>query len=77
MVAKYGPRVCEALQCMSIVSATPTFSTWEKHPWHRLHEDFAGPFLGNMYLLVDAYSRWLGMCHEFHYHCKYSREAAS
>ncbi|XP_052771110.1 uncharacterized protein K02A2.6-like [Mya arenaria] len=34
---------------------------WEfpKKPWSRVHIDFAGPFMGYMYLvLVDAYSKW-------------------
>ena len=31
-----------------------------QQPWNRLHLDFAGPFLGNTFLvLVDAYSKWL------------------
>ncbi len=36
-------------------------SSWEfpKDPWKRLHLDYAGPFLGRMYLLViDAHSKW-------------------
>lgn len=29
-------------------------------PWSRIHVDFAGPFLGSMYLLViDSYSKWI------------------
>ena len=33
---------------------------WPSQPWSRLHLDFAGPFLGHMYLvLVDAHSKWL------------------
>ena len=33
---------------------------WPAQPWSRLHLDFAGPFLGHMYLvLVDAHSKWL------------------
>ncbi|CAI5640403.1 unnamed protein product [Oreochromis niloticus] len=33
---------------------------WPGHPWSRLHLDFAGPFLGHMFLvLVDAHSKWL------------------
>lgn len=34
---------------------------WEypKHPWQRLHMDYAGPFLSHSYLIVvDAYSKW-------------------
>ena len=35
---------------------------WPIQPWSRLHLDFAGPFLGSMYLvLVDAYSKWLNV----------------
>ena len=31
-----------------------------QQPWNRLHLDFAGPFLGHMYLiLVDAHSKWI------------------
>ena len=33
---------------------------WPKRPWVRLHADYAGPFLGRMFLLViDAHSKWL------------------
>ena len=33
---------------------------WPTHPWSRLHLDFAGPFLNNMFLiLVDSHSKWL------------------
>ena len=33
---------------------------WPDQPWVRLHLDFAGPFLGHMYLiLVDAFSKWI------------------
>ena len=33
---------------------------WPSSPWQRIHIDFAGPFLGSMFLIVvDAYSRWL------------------
>ena len=39
----------------------------ELHPWEwpdkpssRLHADFAGPFLGHMFLIVvDAHSKWM------------------
>ena len=34
--------------------------TWPSGPWRRLHIDFAGPFLGKMFLVVvDAYSKFL------------------
>ena len=36
---------------------------WPDRPWARLHLDFAGPFLGRMFLLViDAHSKWLEVC---------------
>ena len=33
---------------------------WPSHPWSRVHLDYAGPFLGHMFLVVvDAHSKWL------------------
>ena len=33
---------------------------WPSAPWQRLHIDFAGPFIGKMFLLViDSNSKWL------------------
>ena len=33
---------------------------WPSQPWSRIHLDYAGPFLGSMYLiLVDAHSKWM------------------
>ena len=33
---------------------------WPTRPWNRLHIDYAGPFMGKMFLvIVDAYSKWL------------------
>ncbi|XP_062864462.1 uncharacterized protein K02A2.6-like [Trichomycterus rosablanca] len=33
---------------------------WPEKPWSRLHADYAGPFLGKMFLvLVDAHSKWI------------------
>ena len=32
---------------------------WPDSPWHRIHVDFAGPFLGSNFLVVvDAFSKW-------------------
>ena len=32
---------------------------WPSQPWQRVHLDFAGPFLGRMFLIVvDAHSKW-------------------
>ena len=33
---------------------------WPSQPWSRLHLDFAGPFLGRMFLvLIDSHSKWM------------------
>ncbi len=33
---------------------------WPNRPWSRLHLDFAGPFMGRMFLvMVDAHTKWL------------------
>ena len=33
---------------------------WPEEPWKRVHLDFAGPFLGHMYLIAtDAHSKWV------------------
>ena len=33
---------------------------WPHKPWARLHLDYAGPFLGKMFLIVDdAHSKWI------------------
>ena len=50
-------------QCQ-VVQADPPVAplhpwTWPKHPWERLHIDFAGPFMNKSFLvLVDAHSKW-------------------
>ena len=42
-------------------SQAPLYSwAWPSAPWQRLHMDFAGPFMGKMFLLViDSNSKWL------------------
>jgi len=33
---------------------------WHQQPWQHVHADYAGPFLGKMFLiLVYAYSKWV------------------
>ena len=33
---------------------------WPGRPWSRVHVDFAGPFMGKMFLLItDAHSKWM------------------
>ena len=56
-----------AKRCSSCQQASPSppkapLHSWEwpSQPWSRLHLDFAGPFMGHMYLvIVDAHSKWL------------------
>lgn len=39
---------------------------WPRRPWSRLHMDYAGPFMGRMFLvIVDAHSKWLDI-HAMH-----------
>ena len=33
---------------------------WPKKPWSRVHLDYAGPFLGKMFLIsIDSHSKWI------------------
>ena len=33
---------------------------WPQEPWERFHLDYAGPFMGHMFLvIVDAHSKWV------------------
>ena len=32
---------------------------WPTRPWTRLHVDYAGPLLGQMFLVIDAHSKWI------------------
>ena len=41
-------------------NCTSTPGSWPERPWTRIHADYAGPFMGKMFLLmVDAHSKWL------------------
>ena len=50
-------------QCQKVKN-TPSVAplhpwTWPSMPWQRIHIDFAGPFHGQMFLIVvDSYSKW-------------------
>ena len=52
------------VQCMQL-SKSPAESplslwSWPSKTWSRIHVDFAGPFLGKMFLVViDAFSKWI------------------
>ena len=55
-------RLCPACQeyAKSPASASAASWSWPGEPWKRLHVDFAGPYVGKMFLfLVDAYSKFL------------------
>ena len=57
-------KVKKCLQCQTN-QRNPTPASihpweWPERPWARLHADFAGPFMGHMFLLVvDARTKWL------------------
>ena len=37
---------------------------WPNRPWTRIHVDYAGPFMGKMFLvLIDAHSKWMEVQH--------------
>ena len=54
-------RECSGCQAVRNHSSC-TYDAWPeaKTSWQRLHVDFAGPFLGKMFLImVDAHSKWI------------------
>nr|XP_050033479.1 uncharacterized protein K02A2.6-like [Dermacentor andersoni] len=58
-------RDCARCQESRSAPAAAKFHPWEftKRPWTRLHIDFAGPFQGNVFLIVvDSHSKWLEVC---------------
>ena len=55
-------KACPVCQESRPSPATAPLHPWEwpSQPWSRIHLDFAGPFLGHMFLvIVDAHSKWL------------------
>ena len=55
-------RHCSKCQHNQINPITAPVHSWEypAGPWERLHVDFAGPFMGKMFLVVvDAFSKWV------------------
>ena len=52
----------DSTACAETGSNQPdNMSAWSvpDHPWQRIHIEFAGPFLDDMWLVViDAYSKW-------------------
>ena len=50
-------------QCQVVKNTAPVAPLhpwiWPAQPWQRIHIDFAGPFMGKLFLLVvDAHSKW-------------------
>ena len=55
---------CKTCQVNQNMPASAPIHNWEQttKPWVRIHIDFAGPYLGKMFLvLTDAYSKWMGI----------------
>ena len=55
-------KACSQCQSNQKMPAPAPLHPWEwpVRPWSRLHLDFAGPFMGRMFLvLVDAHSKWM------------------
>ncbi len=54
----------ECVDCQSQQNTPPVAPlhpwSWPTKPWSRVHIDYAGPFMGKMFLLViDAHMKWL------------------
>ncbi|XP_061156017.1 uncharacterized protein K02A2.6-like [Syngnathus typhle] len=55
-------QACHECQAHQKAPASAPLHPWEwpESPWSRIHVDYAGPFLGEMFLvIVDAHSKWL------------------
>jgi hypothetical protein len=55
-------KACSQCQSNQKMPAPAPLHPWEwpARPWSRLHLDFAGPFMGHMFLvLMDAHSKWM------------------
>ena len=61
-------RTCKACGTCMLDQNNPSrapIHCWEypNQPWERIHIDYAGSFLGHMFLIVvDAYSKWTEVC---------------
>lgn len=56
--------VARCPSCQQSRPAPPAIPVWEwetpRAPWSRLHIDFAGPFMGQTFMVVvDAFSKWV------------------
>ena len=55
-------KLCEQCQLSRHMSPKIPLHPWEwlERPWSRIHVDYVGPYLGNLFLLaVDAHSKWI------------------
>lgn len=58
-------RVVHLCSSCQLIAATPAVAPlhpwdWPDRPWSRVHVDYAGPFMGHMFLVImDAYSKWI------------------
>ena len=51
--------ICQSTRCLPARAPLHPWE-WPTRPWSRLHLDYAGPFLGRMFLIViDSHSKWL------------------
>ena len=54
-----GCNTCQEQRKMPTTAALHPWE-WPSRPWARLHIDYAGPFMGKMFLIIiDAHSKWL------------------
>ena len=54
-------RLCNTCQSMQPRAPAAEANPWQwpSRPWHRVHVDFAGPYMGeNFFIIVDAHSKW-------------------
>ena len=52
-------KVCQST-CNSLAPVPLHPWEWPRQPWSRVHADYAGPFMGQMFLLlVDAHTKWM------------------
>ena len=60
IVAAVGAcRTCQAHQNTPAKAPMQPWD-WPEQPWSRVHVDYAGPFLGHMFLVaMDAHSKWM------------------
>ena len=55
-------KTCKACQSTNKNPVPAPLHPWEwpRWPWSRVHADYAGPFMGQMFLLlVDAHTKWI------------------